>query len=571
MNNCCNYKQSWCLFLICTIFLSFRIASAQNANDIIISEIMADPTPAAGLPEKEYLELYNRTENDVNLLNFRLFYNNNSVILPNFILKAHSYALVTSKINTASFANIAKVIPVNSLSLLNSGALLILKNPKNKTIFSVNYSDKWYDSEKNQGYSLEMIDLKYPCVESGNWTSSLDVKHGSPGQENSVNASNPDFSPPSVTRFEIPSDTQLKLFFSEKIDSLSAINALAYSIDNSLTIRNISIESPNNIQVIINFKETFQTDKLYTLSMKNIADCSGNVLEKESISFGKVLPANLGDVVINEILFNPPSNVGDFVEIYNQSAHLISLKDWSLTNTENTTDKNSYKIITTTDFILKPRQFLVLCKDAKGIKDYYSHGSNEDFLEFASLPSFPDDSGSVILVDNQKKVFDYFHYTEKMHHPMLDNVEGVSLEKVDYRLPSSESNNWQSGAASYHFASPGLANSQAKLDITEAIFEIKPEIFSPDGDNQNETTTIQFKLNQNGYFANISVYDMNGNIITKIADNQLLANDDKIIWDGTNATKNLVSAGYYIILAELFNSQGDQIKFKGKVVVSSKY
>lgn len=564
MNICCNYKQFWCLFRICTIFLSFRLASAQNLNDIIITEIMADPTPSVGLPEKEYLELYNRSENEINLINFKLFYNNNSVVLPNYILKPHAYVLVTSKTNATSFINVAKVIAVNSLSLLNSGATLSLKNPKNKTIFSVTYSDKWYDADKNQGYSLEMIDLNYPCVEKGNWVSSLDLLHGTPGRENSVMANKPDLSPPQIIRFEIPSDKKLKLIFSEKLDSLSAINSLAYNVDNNLMIRHITIESPENTHVIFDFSESFQTDKIYTLSLKNISDCSGNILEKESLTFGKVLPATIGEMIINEILFNPPAGVGDFVEIYNQSNHLVSLKDWSLSNTKDS------KKITESDFIIKPYQFLVLCKNASEIIDYYPHVAKENFLEMPALPSFPDDSGSVVLLDNQKKVFDQFDYSEKMHHPLLDNVEGVSLEKINYQIPSSEITNWQSGAASYNFASPGLPNTQAKLDISESIFEINPEIFSPDGDNQDEITNIRFKLNQNGYVATISVYDINGNFISKIADNQLLASNENIIWDGTNTNKNLVSVGYYIILAELFNTQGDYLRFKGKVVLSSK-
>ncbi len=48
------------------IGIEFTPVWAETA-DIIISEIMADPLPSVSLPEKEYLEITNRTDFSFNL------------------------------------------------------------------------------------------------------------------------------------------------------------------------------------------------------------------------------------------------------------------------------------------------------------------------------------------------------------------------------------------------------------------------------------------------------------------------------------------------------------------------
>ncbi|AFK01985.1 flagellar hook capping protein [Emticicia oligotrophica DSM 17448] len=561
---------SFICLLACTILLS-PVLLAQNVNDLIISEIMADPTPTKGLPEKEYIELYNRTDKVIDLNRFRLSYQTTTVTFPSFLLQPKSYVIVTSRANEADFKPYGNVVALSSLSLLNTGTTLTLKNSQNKTIFSVTYSDKWYEKGKEQGFSLEMIDTSFPCVEDGNWSSCLATLQGTPAKENSVKASKPDLTPPSLSRFEMVGSNTIKLIFSEKLDSLSAVSMNAYSFDKDLQISTLKLESPQNKSVNLGLTTALQDNTLYTLTIKNLADCSGNVMLSTQAVVGNLKLADSGDVVLNEVLFNPRSGGEDFVEIYNRTEKLISLKNWSLANIDDKGKMANIKTIATSAIVIQPKQFLVLCRTAVNVQNQYYKSVNANFLEVASMPSFPDDDGSVILLNETQKVFDRFDYSEKMHHPLIDIKEGVSLEKIDYNKSSADPNNWQSAASSEGFATPGYANSQSLVDSRENIFKIEPEVFSPDGDGQDEATKFSFQLDQGAYVANIQVFDANGRLVRQLAQNQLLGVNNSIEWDGKTTNNEVVPVGYYILLAELFDVNGEKKHYKGKVVVGSRF
>jgi hypothetical protein len=559
--------KSLLIYTFSFILLSGNAILAQKANELIITEIMADPTPTKGLPEKEYIELYNRSDKTINLNQLTLFYNTTYVRFPDFSIQPKEYIIATHRNNTTDFQSYGKVVGLNNFSLNNTGSTLIIKDSKNSTLFSVTYTDKWYTKDKTQGYALEIIDIDFSCVETDNWASSEAILQGTPGKENSVKASQPDLTPPNLVRYELENASNIKLIFSEKLDSLSAVSPNAYSINKSLKFDRINIESPQNQYVHLALSTPLQQNTLYTLTVRNIADCSGNVLKETGLPIANTQPADSGDVVINEILFNPKSGGEDFVEIYNRSNKFISLKDWTLADT----DAASNKPISNTHFILQPKQFLVLSRNATIIKTQYFKAVSENILEMPSLPTFPDESGTVILLNENKKLFDRFDYYENLHHALIDDKSGVSLEKADYNIPSSVLSNWHSASASDGYATPGYANSQAASVNLKNALTIEPEIFTPDGDGVDDVTQLKFALDTHGYIANAYIFDINGRMLKQLAHNQLLGVNDQIIWDGKSANNEIVAVGYYVILVELFNPNGEKQEFKGKVVVGSKY
>ena len=56
---------------IIVVILSFFSLNSNSQNfSLIITEIFADPTPSKGLPEKEFIELYNPSSKLINLKGF---------------------------------------------------------------------------------------------------------------------------------------------------------------------------------------------------------------------------------------------------------------------------------------------------------------------------------------------------------------------------------------------------------------------------------------------------------------------------------------------------------------------
>ena len=67
------------------------------------------------------------------------------------------------------------------------------------------------------GWSLEMIDTRYPFFDKGNWTASLSRKGGTPGIINSADRSNPDVLFNGLQNVFPEDSSELSVMFSEPL------------------------------------------------------------------------------------------------------------------------------------------------------------------------------------------------------------------------------------------------------------------------------------------------------------------------------------------------------------------
>ena len=82
------------LILLC--LLCQLVAEAAGFGSIVFSEIMADPSPMVGLPDVEYIELYNRGDVSCSVKGWTLQVGDRVCILPDVVIRAGGYVVLLS-------------------------------------------------------------------------------------------------------------------------------------------------------------------------------------------------------------------------------------------------------------------------------------------------------------------------------------------------------------------------------------------------------------------------------------------------------------------------------------------
>jgi hypothetical protein len=553
-------------------FLYFQSVTTK-AKDIIFTEIFADPSPQIKLPDAEYVEIYNRSINPIHILGWQLSDGNSIATLPDKIVLPNEYWVITSSANVSKFGMNGAVLGVTNFPTLNnSNDALTLKTSSGNVIDSVNYSLSWYRNIDKQegGWSLELIDPNNPCGEEENWAASENENGGTPGITNSINANKPDLTEPKLTHVNLISKTQLLLSFSEKLEiPISA--SVTFSISHNIEVVNYYFESISQRSIILQLTPSIVSKQLYTISIENLFDCSGNNINSEfnTATFALTEIPETGDLLINEILFNPRPNGVDFVELYNLSDKYINLKDLKIGNVKGELIENT-KVISASDYIIAPSDYVVLTSDPVILKSNYPQGKDEKFLS-TSLPSFPDDEGSVALVDNSGSLIDYLLYDKDFHSPFIKDEEGVSLERISFTSITNSRENWASSNANTGFATPGFINSnlRPKHNVAVGEIEVYPPILVPTS-GSSDFSQINFQFDQPGFVANVKILDHQGRLIKTIANNEVLGHMGSFRWDGDTDDGSKARAGYYIVWFEVFNLSGYLQTYRKRVIVGLK-
>jgi hypothetical protein len=137
------------------------------------------------------------------------------------------------------------------------------------------------------------------------------------------------------------------------------------------------------------------------------------------------------DVVVNEILFNPPDMFEDiqFLELHNTADKPVAVAGWKLTK--------GVKYEFPAKARIDANGFLVLCKDAKAFKKHYGFDAAGQFTG-----ALRRNTGEIGLTDATGKKIDSVKYSNRAPWPLSADGYSSSLERICPTAPGTTADNW---------------------------------------------------------------------------------------------------------------------------------
>lgn len=424
-------------------------------QDVIISEMMPDPTPPVSLPNAEYVELYNRSGKIINLSSLQLSSGGSPQPLPNYILFPEAYVTVCGSSFEAEFAALGPTVAIPSFpSLVNSADEVLLLDESGELVFEVSYTDQWYETpdKGDGGYSLELIQLDGPYDCTYNWRASESPSGGTPGQPNSLLGAAVRSTPPSLRRVVPENGLEIRLLFDAIMDEATAGDPANYSLSPALPVVDVLLLE-GNTQALLVLSEEMTDGASYELSLAApISDCIGNRFELSAFDFTYYetelpLPE---DVIISEIMPDPNPPVGlpnaEYAELHNRSDKAINLANVRLASGSN--------INTLPPYILQPGAYVAICSQA----------FEQDFAPFGpalGIPSFPRltiGGDNIRLTDLSNETLVEVNYTDQWYETPGRMGDGYSLELIQLEGPYDCPANWRATESELG-GTPGQPNS----------------------------------------------------------------------------------------------------------------
>ncbi len=529
-------------------------------GDVIISEIMADPDPAVELPPSEYIEVFNRTDYSFDISALMLSVGDDVFSPEGGTILPQEYAIVCNDNDSLLFAQFGKTIPVRSFGpLKNEADIIIITDSASNLIHGVEYGPAWSNSSlKSQGgWSYEIRDSNFPFSGTNNWAYSNNSAGGTPGKVNSVRCSNPDIVRPVVRNVFPVNDTTINIIFSETViqgDDLPSVTG-----GEEVWVRGFIPTGRLLKSYDILISDPLLPGTIYSLNLPaGITDGAGNPPESNWYMFGLPEKAIGGDLVFNEVLFDPLPWEAEFIEFYNVSDRILDAASLFclLVNSE-TGDTGKPGWLSEAGRCILPGEYFVITDNKELLLTRYPFSVQENIFEPGYMPVMPDDEGELCLYNRNLDLIDRFHYSAGMHFDLISSPQGVSLERISPLMPANDPGNWHSASALSGWATPGMQNSASDYFVPETnSFALSSRKISPDNDGFEDILRIQFSFNDLGNSVTVMIYDDRGYPVRRLIENYTSGYDDSVSWDGTDDYGHLTDEGIYIIYIRVISAGG---------------
>ncbi|MEQ8524990.1 lamin tail domain-containing protein [Gracilimonas sp.] len=569
-----------------SIELEYILVSQVNRGDVIINEILYRRENAES---EEFIELFNRTSSNFDLTGWTFSDATGSTTIPEgtlilsnkYLVLTDSEEFVNGNSSSKRKSDINAVYLSGFPSLNDDEDAAVIKDENGVIVDSLFYREIWGGNEP--GVSLERKDPESASNDASNWASSTSETGNSAGEQSSTYE--PDQTPPEIVFAKLQPGGKIYVAFSEFIRS-SGTGPI--SINDAPA--SITEYDEDNANIVIVGDDAYPIGEPLTITFGNVIDFRGNTAEDLGIEVSQ--PLSAGNVVINEILFDPLANSDDnlpdqteYVEFYNGADYAVSLEGFFIHDEPDENDE-----IRTIEPVSSQFRWI----PAKGTIVFYAEDESQEFAESRlaryfelqdensqafiradrSNLSLASSDDAIYLSDSTGATIDSVFYDESWHNPNLFDINGVALERIDPDGPGNDESNWSS-STEVSGGTPGRQNSifqQAGAGPDDTGIAFTPNPFSPDDDGFEDNLFINYKLEEADYLLRVRIFDRYGREVRELADGKQAGFEGSLIWDGLKDDGNKNRVGIYIVLFEAYNSaEGKNKTFKKTVVLAKKF
>ncbi len=278
-----------------------------------------------------------------------------------------------------------------------------------------------------------------------------------------------------------------------------------------------------------NIPADFAIGDAYTIKVSDSED--GNPFDVSDADFAIIEPVEPPVVIINEIMYNPASSLGndadyEYLEIYNAGNNEANLTGWSIQNA----CTYSFEDGTT----IPVNGYLVIAINPQMIMDHYQ-------IENVVGPfnGALNNSGETIEIHNaDNEIVDEVTYSDSDPWPTSADGQGPSLELISPDLDNSLAESWQ--ASFVADGTPGAENTVIPDAVPHTIYEIQ---FTENEDGSSnlvgtrvQTSGVITALFANGFFIQNGEGAWNGVMVNGSVENAQLGQE--ITLDATVSEAN---------------------------------
>ena len=371
----------------------------------------------------------------------------------------------------------------------------------------------------------------------------------------------PDRTLPGIASAFPTSATTLRVAFTEPVTAASA-RAAVVTVDGGIgtaTTVVAELEDGAAVAVVVTLGAALAERQVYTLTVTGLVDLAGNTQPGASarLLFGQADTPRRGELVVNEILYDPQTGDSEHLELVNTTAdRVFSLADVTLDDG----DAADADALSGTPALLLPGGFAVVVRNAEAFAARFP-GVSFTVLTGLSLSN----TGEAVVLRAAGTAIDSVFYDPDWHRAELDDASGIALERRDPAGPSNAPSNWSSSLDETG-GTPGRANT---LSIAATPVERGGGITvtSPFAPDDGQAARITYTLRAPAALVRVRIFDGGGRPVREVEDGRLSGQTGTVEWDGTGDDRRRLRAGIYVVLLEAVDTAGGTTEAHRTVVV----